>query len=48
MLIYFMKGKLPWQNIKISKNYDKYKAVKDMKINIPIDILCNDLPMAFS
>ena len=39
-LIYFMKGEFPWQNC------DK-KAIKEKKINIPLDELCSGLPDEF-
>lgn len=47
VLIYFLKGKLPWQNLKISKN-DRRKVIGKIKSNINIDQITEDIPMEFS
>jgi hypothetical protein len=42
-LIYFMKGKLPWQGLKASKwspKSEKYAKVLDSKIETTIEQLC--------
>lgn len=46
-LIYFLKGKLPWQDVKGSNRKAKYKRIKEMKINLPLEKLCEGLPTCF-
>lgn len=36
MLIYFLKGGLPWQGVKAKTRTEKYEIIKDMKIKTPI------------
>lgn len=45
ILIYLMKGKLPWQGLK-SKN--QIKTIGEKKMSISIQILCNGLPFCIS
>ena len=47
MLIYFLKGKLPWQNILIKNKEERYHKIKEIKVNIDDDILCSDCPEEF-
>jgi len=44
LIIYFMKGKLPWQIMKGSNKEDKYLKIYNIKNNISPEILCNSLP----
>lgn len=44
MLIYFIKGGLPWDNLNIKKTEEKIKVVLEMKKNIKDEILTEDLP----
>lgn len=44
MLVYFLKGYLPWQNM-IADNEAKLNLlVKEKKVSIPVELLCEDLP----
>lgn len=43
MLVYFMRGKLPWQGLK-AKRYDKYLRVLEMKRATSSSELCEGLP----
>ena len=44
-IIYLAKGKLPWQGIKINKNNKKkYEILGDIKNNLKISELCENLP----
>lgn len=44
MLVYFMKGKLPWQGLKAENKFEKYTLIKEVKENTTIYNLCEDLP----
>ena len=47
MLIYFIKGNLPWQGLKkISKNLN-LEAIGEIKISTRSDVLCSNLPNCF-
>lgn len=47
VLIYFLKGKLPWQNLPVTNKKEKYAMISDMKMNTPLEVLCEDLPKEF-
>ncbi len=38
VLVYFLKGSLPWQGLK--NNQDKYSKIMEKKLQIPTEILC--------
>jgi len=44
ILIYFLKGRLPWQNQKAKTRQEKYEKVLEIKTSIPADVLCKGLP----
>ena len=44
MLIYFMKGVLPWQNLKNDPNYKKYEKILEKKLSISEANLTKGLP----
>jgi len=44
MLIYFLKGKLPWQNFLIKNKEERYNKIKQTKKEIAINELCSDCP----
>ena len=44
MMIYFMKGHLPWQGMINSNPNKKYDKIKKLKIDIKLQELCNGLP----
>eukprot|EP01017_Pseudomicrothorax_dubius_P043330 TRINITY_DN7195_c0_g1_i1.p1 TRINITY_DN7195_c0_g1~~TRINITY_DN7195_c0_g1_i1.p1 ORF type:complete len:566 (-),score=100.28 TRINITY_DN7195_c0_g1_i1:35-1732(-) len=48
VLIYFLKGKLPWQNLRCDSRSDKYAKIAEVKMRTPIETLCRDLPSEFS
>ncbi len=48
MLIYFLKGKLPWQGLKASDKRTKYGLILECKQNTTIQSLCEGLPREFS
>lgn len=47
MLIYFLKGELPWQGLKGSTKSKRANAIYDVKKNVKLADLCKDLPKEF-
>lgn len=39
VMLYFLKGKLPWQGLPCETKKEKYEMIKEMKKNTPIDEL---------
>lgn len=48
VLLYFIKGKLPWQGLRTKEKADKYEKIKEMKNNITAEELFEGLPVEFS
>ena len=44
MMVYLMKGRLPWQGKVNSNPKKRYDEIKKMKVNIKLSELCQDLP----
>jgi serine/threonine protein kinase len=47
VLIYFLKGKLPWQGVLGKNKHEKYKKIIQIKIMTPIEKLCSECPSTF-
>lgn len=47
MMLYFYKGKLPWQNIPAKDKRDKLKKTYEKKRDTPLEDLCSDCPKEF-
>ena len=47
ILVYFMKGSLPWQGLKAKNMKEKYEKIKEKKISTSLDDLCKGLPDEF-
>lgn len=47
MLIFFLKGQLPWQNIKTSDKTERYILIKKSKLETSLSELCDGLPKEF-
>lgn len=44
VIIYLMRGGLPWENIEILNKYDKYRKIYRLKVLYTPEKLCKDLP----
>lgn len=45
VLLYFLKGSLPWQGIPNKNRHEKYQMIMKRKMEIPIEELCNGTPI---
>ncbi|OTF78472.1 gilgamesh-like protein [Euroglyphus maynei] len=48
MLIYFYKGRLPWQGIIANNIIERYRLIAQCKLTTPISVLCSDMPEEYS
>ena len=48
VLIYFMRGSLPWQGLKAQTKKEKYDGIRDKKMDTSIEELCFGLPEEFA
>ena len=39
-MVYFLKGSLPWQNLKSTNKKDKYERIMEKKISTSVKALC--------
>jgi len=47
VLMYFLRGNLPWQDIKAGNIQEKYKKIKEIKVGTSIESLCEGFPDEF-
>lgn len=47
LVLFFLNGKLPWQNIKASGKVQKHNMLYQLKNNIGMDQLCESIPTEF-
>jgi uncharacterized protein YukJ len=47
VLLYFLRGKLPWQGLPAKTKKEKYEKIKDKKQNTSIEDLCKGFPEEF-
>lgn len=47
MMVYFLRGSLPWQGLKTKCRQDKYRQVLAVKQQTTTEELCQGLPSAF-
>lgn len=47
MLLYFLKGRLPWHSLKGESKPETYQLILDRKVSISLDELCIDVPKEF-
>lgn len=48
VMVYFMKGSVPWQGQKVHGGKEKEQATLEIKLRTTIADLCQDLPMEFA
>lgn len=48
VLIYFAKGRLPWQNVQAETAQEKYRKTAEIKNSTSVDVLCKHLPPIFA
>ncbi|KAM3134807.1 hypothetical protein pb186bvf_013132 [Paramecium bursaria] len=47
MLIFLLKGQLPWQNLQFTSEHDKIQQVGNMKMTMETSELCKNIPIEF-
>ncbi|CAH8323119.1 unnamed protein product [Eruca vesicaria subsp. sativa] len=47
VLMYFLKGSLPWQGLKAGTKKQKYDRISEKKVSTPIEVLCRHHPSEF-
>ena len=47
VLLYLLKGSLPWQGMNASSRLEKYRFIMDKKVAVPDEELCRGLPDEF-
>ena len=47
VFIYFLKGSLPWMNLRAKNIKEKYEKIKEKKIMTKLEELCKGLPEEF-
>jgi casein kinase 1 len=48
VLMYFLRGVLPWQGINTRNREEKYKKIMEKKMTIPVEELCKGFPEEFT
>lgn len=47
VLLYFLRGSLPWQNMRANNKKEKYQKIMEKKLGTPIEVLCKGFPSEF-
>ncbi|KAF8393404.1 hypothetical protein HHK36_021648 [Tetracentron sinense] len=47
VLLYFLRGSLPWQGLKAATKKQKYEKICEKKLSTPIEVLCKSHPVEF-
>merc|ERR1712046_432798 len=47
VLMYFLRGSLPWQGMKAATKKQKYEKISEKKMSTPIEVLCKGFPQEF-
>ncbi|XAR69300.1 Non-specific serine/threonine protein kinase [Bertholletia excelsa] len=45
VLLYFLRGSLPWQGLKAATKKQKYDKICEKKLSTPIEVLCKSYPV---
>nr|XP_043619268.1 casein kinase 1-like protein 9 [Erigeron canadensis] len=48
VLMYFLRGSLPWQGLKAGTKKQKYDRISEKKMLTPIEVLCKSYPSEFT
>lgn len=48
VLVYFLRGNLPWQGIAQASKKEHYEKILEMKVATPLEALCEGLPEEFA
>ncbi|XP_051131168.1 casein kinase 1-like protein 3 [Andrographis paniculata] len=48
VLLYFLRGSLPWQGLKAATKKQKYDKICEKKLSTPIEVLCKTHPVEFA
>ncbi|KAL3726955.1 hypothetical protein ACJRO7_031803 [Eucalyptus globulus] len=48
VLMYFLRGSLPWQGLKAGTKKQKYDKISEKKMLTPIEVLCRSYPSEFT
>jgi casein kinase 1 len=48
VLMYFLRGSLPWQGLKAGTKKQKYEKISEKKMSTPIEVLCKAYPSEFA
>ncbi|KAL0077127.1 casein kinase I [Phycomyces blakesleeanus] len=48
LLVYFLRGSLPWQGLKAATKKQKYEQIMEKKMSTPTELLCRNFSSEFS
>ncbi|KAM7275289.1 hypothetical protein ACFE04_017155 [Oxalis oulophora] len=48
VLMYFLRGSLPWQGLKAGNKKQKYEKISEKKVSTTIEVLCRGYPTEFA
>jgi len=48
VFMYFLRGSLPWQNLKAATKRQKYERISEKKMATPIEELCKGFPCTYA